>query len=158
MPEKYLNKPLPSEKKQQDFYKNLRSKVDTWADKKGGILGKLGKYVLLAPDLFYLLAKLLTDDRIDKKSKATVGAGLLYFIAPLDFLPEMLIGAGGFVDDVVVAVFVINTLLNKFPVELIEEHWTGDDELLGVIRGVANSGNQFVSKLPAGRLVKKFMK
>jgi uncharacterized membrane protein YkvA (DUF1232 family) len=158
MTNEYLSKPLPSEQEQQDFYQKLRTKVQTWLDSQSGLVGKLGKYVLFAPDLFHLLTKMMLDSRIDAKSKGMVGAGILYFFAPLDFLPEILVGPGGFADDVVVAVFIVNTLLNKFPAEIIEEHWAGDEELLSVVRGISDSGNKFVSKLPAGRLVKRFMK
>jgi len=158
MTNEYLKKPLPSEEEQQDFYKKLRSSIQNWLDNRSPLVGKIGKYALFAPDLFHLLTRLMLDGRIDAKSKGAVGAGILYFIAPIDFLPEILVGPGGFLDDVVVAVFVINTLLNKFPIEIIEEHWAGDAELLSVVRGISNSSNKYVSRLPAGRLVKRFMK
>ncbi|MGI2326957.1 YkvA family protein [Planococcus sp. YIM B11945] len=157
MANEYLAKPLPSQQEQQDFYQKLRHKVQKWFDNKGSV-GKIGKYVLFAPDLFHLLTKMMLDSRIDAKSKGLVGAGILYYIAPLDFLPEIIVGPGGFADDVVVAVFIINTLLNKFPAEIIEEHWAGDEELLSVVRGISSSGSKFASKLPAGRLVKRFLK
>ncbi len=158
MAEEYLKKPMPSEAKQQDFYQKLRSKVQKWADGKSGLVGTVSGYVLFAPDLFHLLTRMMLDNRIDSKSKAAVGAGIMYFIAPIDFLPEILVGPGGFLDDVVVAVFVINTILNKFPAEVITEHWTGDEDLLKLVKKVSNSGNKYVSKLPAGRLVKRFTK
>ncbi|MCJ1907467.1 YkvA family protein [Planococcus ruber] len=158
MTDAYLKKPLPSVDEQKDFYQQLRSRIEHWLENKSGPLSRFSKYLLFAPDLFHLLTKLMLDSRIDSKNKGMVGAGILYFIAPIDFLPEFIVGPGGFLDDVVVAVFVINTLLNKFPIEVIEEHWAGDDELLSVVRGISNSGNKFVSKLPAGRLVKRFMK
>lgn len=154
----YLKKPLPSQQEQEDFYQKLRGKIQDWLDKRPNSIGKVGQYVLFAPDFFHLLTRLMLDGRIDAKSKAAVGAGILYFIAPIDFLPEILVGPGGFLDDVVVAVFIINTLLNKFPTEVIEEHWAGDKALLTVVRGISNSGNKYISKLPAGRLVKRFMK
>lgn len=158
MAEEYLKKPMPSKAKQQDFYQKLRSKVQKWADGKSGLVGTVSGYVLFAPDLFHLLTRMMLDNRIDSKSKAAVGAGIMYFIAPIDFLPEILVGPGGFLDDVVVAVFVINTILNKFPAEVITEHWTGDEDLLKLVKKVSNSGNKYVSKLPAGRLVKRFTK
>ncbi len=158
MVEQYLKKPMPSEKKQQDFYQKLRTKIQKWADNKSGLVGSVSGYILFAPDLFHLLTRMMLDSRIDAKSKAAVGAGILYFIAPIDFLPEILIGPGGFLDDVVVAVFVINTILNKFPTEVVTEHWTGDEDLLKLIKKISNSGNKYVSKLPAGRLVKRFTK
>ncbi|MBT2571443.1 DUF1232 domain-containing protein [Planococcus sp. ISL-110] len=158
MADEYLKKPMPSKKKQEDFYYKLRKKVQNWVDSKPKIFGTVSGYVLFAPDLFHLLTRLMLDSRIDSKSKAAVGAGIMYFIAPIDFLPELLIGPAGFLDDVVVAVFVINTILNKFPAEVITEHWTGDEDLLAFIKKVSNSSNKYVSKLPAGRLVKRFMK
>ncbi|PSL41872.1 uncharacterized membrane protein YkvA (DUF1232 family) [Planomicrobium soli] len=158
MTNEYLSRPLPSQEEQQDFYQHLRAKVQNWLDNRSGVVSKIGKYILFAPDLFHLLTKMMLDSRIDAKSKGLVGAGILYFLAPMDFLPEILVGPGGFADDVVVAVFIVNTLLNKFPSEIIEEHWAGDEELLSVVRGISDSGSKFVSKLPAGRLVKRFMK
>ena len=153
-----LKKTMPSADEQQDFYQKLRDKVHNWLDSKSGKASSLSKYVFFAPDLFHLLAKMMLDGRIDGKSKSMIGAGILYFIAPIDFLPEVLVGPGGFLDDVAVAVFIVNTLLNKFPAELVKEHWAGDDDLLDVVRGISNSGSKVVSKLPAGRLVKRFMK
>ncbi len=158
MGEDYLKKPLPSSREQDDFYRKLRTRIQHWLDDRPGAVGKLGQYVLLAPDFFHLLSKLMLDSRIDATSKGKIGAGILYFFAPIDFLPELLVGPGGFLDDVVVAVFIVNTLLNKFPVEVIEEHWAGDQELLTVVRNVSNSGSKLVSKIPAGRLVNRFMK
>lgn len=158
MTNEFLKKPLPSQKEQEDFYQKLRGKIQHWLDKRPNGVGKAGQYVLFAPDFFHLLTRLMLDGRIDTKSKSSIGAGILYFIAPVDFLPEILVGPGGFLDDVVVAVFIINTLLNKFPAEVIEEHWAGNKELLSVVKSISNSGNKFVSKLPAGRLVKRFMK
>lgn len=154
----YLKKPLPSSQKQADFYQKLRRKIQKWLDTSAGGVGKLGQYVLFAPDFFHLLTRLMLDSRIDSTSKGKIGAGILYFFAPIDFIPELLLGPGGFLDDVVVAVYIINTLLNKFPAEVIEEHWAGDKELLTVVRGISNSGSKVVSKIPAGRLVKRFMK
>ena len=154
----YLKKPMPSEEKQQDFYQKLRTKVQKWVDSKPRVVGTVSGYVLFAPDLFHLLTKMMLDSRIDAKSKAAVGAGIMYFIAPIDFMPEILVGPGGFLDDVVVAVFVINTLLNKFPKEVITDHWAGDEDLLALVKKISNSGNKYVSKLPAGRLVKRFTK
>lgn len=158
MANEYLKKPLPSLEEQADFYQKLRRKIQKWLDTRAGGVGKLGRYVLFAPDFFHLLSRLMLDSRIDSTSKGKIGAGILYFFAPIDFLPELLVGPGGFLDDVVVAVYIINTLLNKFPAEVIEEHWAGDKELLSVVRGISNSGSRVVSKIPAGRLVKRFMK
>lgn len=158
MVNEYLSKPLPSEEKQLDFYQKLRVRVHNWLESKSSKLDSAGQFVLFAPDLFHLLTRLLLDSRIDNKSKAYVGAGVLYFMAPIDILPEILVGPGGFMDDVIVAVYVINTVLNRFPKEVVTEHWAGDEDLLKVLSKLANSGDRWAAKLPAGKAVKRFLK
>lgn len=156
--ENNLTSTLPNEQQQRDFYQKLRQSVDEWLDSRSGMVSKVGNYILVAPDLFHLLTKMMLDNRIDSKSKTMIGSGILYFITPLDFLPEFLTGPVGFLDDAVVAIFIVNSLLNKFSEDLVKEHWAGDEDLLEVIRRFSNSGSQLAEKVPAGRLVKRFMK
>ncbi|AQQ53499.1 YkvA family protein [Planococcus lenghuensis] len=152
-----LTQPLPSGQEQNDFYQKLREQIRHWAENKG-MASKVLPYVMLAPDMFHLMMKLAMDDRIDGKSKALVGSGILYFFLPLDFLPEFLLGPGGFLDDVVVAAFILNTILNNYPKEILEEHWAGEDDLLDTLQNLVESGNKLVSKIPAGGLAKRFLK
>lgn len=153
-----LKKPLPSEGEQRDFYQKLRYNIQNWVEGKSGKSNRFLKYVLFAPDFFHLLTKMMMDSRIDSKSKSMIGAGILYFFAPVDLLPEVLMGPAGFADDVVVAVYIVNTLLNKYPKEIIESHWAGDDNLLAVVSKLAGTGNKWASRLPAGKMVKRFLK
>ncbi|TAA72344.1 YkvA family protein [Planococcus salinarum] len=153
-----LKKPLPSEDEQRDFYQKLRYKIQKWVEGKSGKSSRLLKYVLFAPDFFHLLMRLMLDNRIDSKSKSMIGAGILYFFAPVDLLPEAIMGPAGFADDVVVAVYIVNTLLNKYPKEIIESHWAGDTSLLTVVSKLAGTGNKWASRLPAGKMVKRFLK
>jgi len=129
-----LKKELPSYKEQQDFYTKLRAKITNYVESKSTKAGKFTPYLLFAPDFFHLLIKSMLDDRIDSKSKTLIGSAILYFITPIDVLPEGLVGPGGFIDDLIVATFVINILLNKFSTEVIEEHWAGEDKLLNTMK------------------------
>ena len=153
-----LKKPLPSEGEQRDFYQKLRYNIQEWVERKSGKGSRFLKYVLFAPDFFHLLTKLMLDPRIETKSKSLIGAGILYFFAPVDLMPELIMGPAGFADDVVVAVYIVNTLLNKYPKEIIASHWAGDDNLLGVLSKLAGTSNKWVSRLPAGKMVKRFLK
>jgi uncharacterized membrane protein YkvA (DUF1232 family) len=47
--------------------------------------------------------------QLSKKSIVTIIAGLLYFVSPIDMIPDILLGFG-FVDDIAVISFVINSL------------------------------------------------
>ncbi len=153
-----LKKELPTYEEQKDFYIKLRSKITKYVDSKSGKAGKFTPYLLFAPDLFHLLVKSMFDDRLDAKSKTLIGSGILYFIAPVDILPEGLIGPGGFIDDIIVATFVVNMLINKFSPEVIEENWAGDEKLLNVLKKVSETSDTMLGKLPARSLLGRFMK
>lgn len=153
-----LKKELPSYEEQHDFYTKLRSKITDYVDSKSGKAGKFTPYILFAPDLFHLLVKSMFDDRLDAKSKTLIGSGILYFITPLDILPEGLVGPGGFIDDIIVASFVVNMLLNKFSPEVIEEHWAGNEKLLNVLKKVSETSDSLLGKLPTRSLLGRFLK
>lgn len=153
-----LKKELPSYEEQQDFYTKLRAKITEYVDSKSNKLGKFTPYLLFAPDFFHLLIKSMLDDRIDTKSKTLIGSGILYFITPIDILPEGLIGPGGFIDDIIVATFIVNILLNKFSPEIVEEHWAGEEKLLDTMKKVSETSDSLIGKLPARSLLGRFIK
>lgn len=153
-----LKKELPPYEEQQDFYMKLRSKITDYAESKAGKTSKFAPYILFAPDLFHLLIKAMLDSRIDAKYKTLIGSGILYFISPIDVLPEGLIGPGGFIDDIIVATYVINLLLNKFSPEIIEEHWAGDEKLLSTLKKISKTSDTVVGKLPTKSLLGRFIK
>lgn len=153
-----LKKELPTSEKQQDFYVQLRGKITDFLESKTGSASRFAPYLLFAPDLFHLLTKSMLDKRIDGKSKALIGSGILYFIAPVDFIPEGLIGPGGFMDDIIVATYVVNLLLNKFSPEILEEHWVGDQKLFDSLKKISETSDGVLGKLPARSLLGRFIK
>ncbi|MDM5248336.1 hypothetical protein [Lysinibacillus sp. G4S2] len=50
---------IPSEQEQQDFYKKLRAKLESFLTSKSGKKSKFTQYLMFVPDLFHLLIKLL---------------------------------------------------------------------------------------------------
>lgn len=141
---------------QLDFYERLRKSITSYFQTKG--MTKVSSYLLFAPDIFHLMVKSLADPRIDFKSKAILGSGIAYFLAPVDFLPELLTGPGGFVDDLVIATFVLNMLVNRLSPEVLEDHWAGDDTLLATLKRLSASGESILGKFPTKSLIGQFMK
>ena len=148
---------IPNEKEQLDFYNTLRAKLVHFLDSKKGKRSKFTQYLLFAPDLFHLLVKTMTDANVDKKSKALIGGGIAYFMLPIDLLPEGLIGFGGFMDDIVIATIIINTLINKLGPEVLDKYWSGDEQLLTVLQKVSETSDGIVSKLPIKSVLAKIM-
>jgi uncharacterized membrane protein YkvA (DUF1232 family) len=118
-----------------DFYQTLRRRVAAWLEKHGKGF-RHAQILLVAPDLFHLLCKLIMDKRVPGAQKARLAAAVVYFVSPLDFMPEGLLGPVGYLDDVAVAAYVISGLLNAGHGALAKEHWAGEGDLLSVIQQV----------------------
>ncbi len=116
------------------FYARLRKGVEAWAARHVG--SGAAALLLAAPDLFVLLARLARDPRVSGADKAKLGATLVYFLSPVDLIPEALLGPFGYVDDVALAAFVLNHLVNRLDASLIEEHWPGRERVRVVLQRV----------------------
>ena len=127
-----------------DFYRTLRDKV-------AGYSGAYADYVLLVPDLFLLISRLMLDPRIDGKHKLYLGAALAYAISPIDLISERRFGPLGYLDDLVVIVAALNMLFKEVDRTIILEHWSGKEDLLATVERVLAQADQLIGK---GRLDK----
>ncbi|NUU95103.1 hypothetical protein XO10_02180 [Marinitoga sp. 1135] len=110
------------------FYKKLRNKIKKWAGKNKD--NKILEYILLAPDLFYFFLTVLKDKDVYVDYKLKITGYLAYFISPIDIMPEMVLGPAGYLDDVLMGLLFLRTLLKELPYEYVEEKWPGDKEVL----------------------------
>lgn len=133
-------------KKANDFYEQLREKITKWAEEKGGAKGRnVAEILLLAPDLFILLVRLVQDPRTPTRQKALLGVGIAYFISPIDFMPEAILGPIGYLDDIVLSVFVINQILNSDR-QLVLENWSGRGDVLTIVQDVTAKAEDLVGR------------
>ena len=133
---------------QQDFYKKLRRDVKIWIGKHLDTESRWSEYVLVAPDLFHLLCKLSADKDVPSNKKMKLLAGIAYFISPIDLLPEMFLGAVGYLDDIAVAAYILNDLVNEVDPQIIRKHWAGEQDVLDLIKTIlANADSMIGSKL-----------
>ena len=139
------------------FYDRMRTGIRSYLEKKGTAAGTAGEYLLLAPDVFVLLWRLINDKRVNAKNKVMLGSGLAYYFFPLDIIPEGFIGPLGYIDDLVFAVYLLNKLLSDTDAEVLREHWSGRDDILDTIRNVLNAADKLVGSDILGKL-KKTMK
>ena len=118
-----------------DFYQSLRKRIGAWLERHGKGF-RHAQLLLVAPDLFHLMCKLIMDARVPPAQKARLAAAVVYFVSPLDFMPEGLLGPIGYLDDVAVAAYTLSSLINAGHGELAKEHWAGEGDLLAVIQQV----------------------
>lgn len=139
------------------FYDRMRERIRHYLEKKGSTVGTAGEYLLLAPDVFVLLWRLVNDSRVSSKHKVMLGSGLAYYLFPLDIIPEGFLGPIGYLDDLVFAVYLLNTLLTDTDVEILREHWSGGTDVLETIRKVLAAADNLVGTEILGKF-KKTMK
>ncbi len=125
---------------EHDFYQKLRTDIRKWLQTKTGKSSKWSEYVLLAPDLFHLLAKLALDKEVPASEKAKIAGALAYFISPIDLIPEALFGPIGYLDDVALAAYVINSVMKNCDHSIVIRHWAGEQDVLELVRQIVDVG------------------
>lgn len=144
--------PPPSRQTREDFYQKIRRQVRAWAESQGAASHRYAELILVAPDVFHLLCKLVTDDRVPAKEKAKLGLVIAYFISPFDLLPEAVLGPIGLADDVALAAMVLQGLVESVGEDVLRDHWAGEEPVLTLLRRVlavvdARMGSGLVRKL-----------
>ncbi|MDX1622600.1 MAG: YkvA family protein [Gemmatimonadota bacterium] len=105
----------------------------------------LRELALFLPNFVLLLKRLMGDSRVPSKSKVVLGGTLLYLVSPIDVIPDFVPGLGQ-LDDVVLAVLALHSILNRVDEEIVLEHWDGDEALILLVR----QGVSAVSRLLPG--------
>lgn len=128
-------KPLPPPGEQpRGLYDQLRARFIKWAKPKGAATSAGAEALLVLPDFLRLLSGLAVDPEVPPAQKAKVAIALLYLASPLDFLPEAIFGPFACLDDVIVAVVVLNNLLNHVEPHVLERHWKGEGDAIRLIQ------------------------
>lgn len=104
---------------------------------------KLKEYALLVPRLVKLLWRLTRDPRVPARSKATLVLLMGYIVSPVDLIPDFLPGIGQ-LDELVIAAFALDQMLNRVPAEVVREHWEGDKDILEIVQEVLDISTAFV--------------
>jgi uncharacterized membrane protein YkvA (DUF1232 family) len=144
---------LADDEVRQRYYDRLRERIHS-AIAKGRFTEKIADLLLLVPDTFMLLWRLMNDARVNGKDKVLLGTGLAYYIFPFDIVPEAILGPIGYLDDLVFGVYVLNKLLVGTDVEVLREHWSGREDILVSIQKVFNAADN----LMAGDVIDKLKK
>ena len=139
-----------------DFYRRLRKKVMGWLESESGRQSKWREYIVLAPDIFYFLCRLMTDKDVPAEDRAKIGTVIAYFILPIDLLPEAFLGVFGYADDVVLAAYVLNKITNSVAPEIIKKHWPGDGDILEQIRHIIKIADDMIGNGLWSKIKKRF--
>jgi uncharacterized membrane protein YkvA (DUF1232 family) len=91
-----------------------------------------------------LLVRLGRDRRVSQANRVRLAAAAAYFVNPLDFIPELLLGPAGLVDDIAVAALVLHRVFEDTNPAVVRENWEGDGDLLDLVRQVLAAADSMV--------------
>ncbi len=132
------------DEQKKDFYQKLRTDTKKWLEDRNASENKWTEYILLAPDLFHLLTKLTLDPDVPASKKVKIAGIIAYFISPLDFLPEMLLGPIGYLDDIALTAYILNDIINEVDPKIIQRNWAGDRDILNLVKTIVANANNMI--------------
>jgi uncharacterized membrane protein YkvA (DUF1232 family) len=103
----------------------------------------LREIALFLPNFLILLKRLVGDPRVPRKSKLILGATIVYLVSPIDVVPDFLPGVGQ-LDDVIVALLALHSILNRVDGEVVVEHWPGNENVIRMVRAGLSAVAQLV--------------
>lgn len=146
-----------SKRRKTRFYTRTRARIDDWL-KRHRVRETVRTYLLLLPDLFALLERLLLDPRISLSLKWQFLVVLVYVLSPIDLVPDILLPSG-LVDDTVAIAFILSRfarMMGEAGEDVLREHWEGQGEVLAHVRQLVTKADQVISKRVVGPLRKLF--
>ena len=159
--EKILHAPTEASAAKGDrggrFYDRIRASIEHSISTPGERSEKTAGFLLLVPDVFILLWRLVTDGRVNGKDKVLIGSAIAYFIFPFDIIPEGLVGPMGYLDDLVFGAFVLHKVLDDTDAGVLRSHWSGSEDVLASIKRVLDAADTLVSSTVMTK-IRKMMK
>ncbi|MGN0144535.1 MAG: YkvA family protein [Clostridium sp.] len=114
----------------EDNYSKGRKKLENKLPDK---VKSYKDYLFILPDIVTLIYRLLKDKRVPIKTKLIMSAAIGYMMVPSDIIPDKIPFIGA-IDDIGVAFFVLNKIMNDVPINIILENWEGKNDILLVIK------------------------
>ncbi len=133
-----------------DYYVRWRTRLQEWLSGRE-VPPKLAGLILLLPDFVHLLVKLTMDSRVPLREKLIIGGAIAYFVLPVDVMAEVALGPIGFLDDILLALFVVDRVINRIDPAVVREHWAGEGDILEVVQDATSAIQDLMGRKFAGR-------
>jgi uncharacterized membrane protein YkvA (DUF1232 family) len=112
---------------------------------KRELRGRMGSFLMFLPNMAKLLGRLLSDDGVPTSEKALFVAAIVYFISPVDLIPDIFPFIGQ-VDDIYVMALTLLRLVNRTDERVVREHWSGGGDIVALADSVASIAPMLLPK------------
>lgn len=113
--------------------------------KRGRMKSLMREAIMFIPNLVKLMLALLRDRRVSSSDKAILAGTILYVIAPIDILPDI-IPFIGLIDDSYLVAIALLRLLNRADRTVVMDHWSGDRDIKELVSSISRVAEYFLPK------------
>lgn len=125
------------------YYDRLRSAIDGWIDRHTGPgYETLRQILFLIPDVFVLSLRLAQDGRVSLVNRLKLWGLAVYILAPVDINLDFILPFGP-LDDLTLALIVLNSVMRDTPRHILQEHWPGDEKVMDKLEALTGAVRAF---------------
>src|SRR5215204_4116207 len=107
--------------------------------------GRMGNFLMFLPNMARLLGRLLKDTRVPTAEKALFVAAIVYFVMPVDLIPDIFPFIGQ-VDDIYVIALTLLRLVNRTDERVVRQHWSGGGDIVALADSIASIAPSLLPK------------
>ena len=104
--------------------------------RKSELKSRMNNFLMFLPNLVKLLLRLLRDTRVPTAEKALFLAAIVYFISPIDLIPDVFPFIGQ-VDDIYLIALTLLRLINRSGDQVVRENWSGGGDIVSLADSIA---------------------
>jgi uncharacterized membrane protein YkvA (DUF1232 family) len=104
---------------------------------KRELRGRMSNFLMFLPNMARLLGRLLRDARVPTAEKALFVAAILYFVMPVDLIPDIFPFIGQ-VDDIYVIALTLLRLVNRTDERVVRQHWSGGGDIVALADSIVS--------------------
>ncbi len=124
---------------QERYYDSLRARIDSWLRRHAGPRYEAYRQALfLVPDIFALVFRLARDRRVRLLDRLKLWGLVAYILAPVDLNIDFILPLGP-LDDLTLAIVVLDSVFAGTPDYILREHWSGNGDAIDVLRGLTGA-------------------
>ena len=133
--------------KVKDYYSTGRNYIEEKIPQK---IKTYSDYLFIVPDMAALLYRLLKDKRVSLKTKLIISGAIAYTAFPTDIISDRIPFIGK-VDEIAVAFFALERIIDDVPMLIILENWEGKNDFVFVMKKIV----EYVVNFTGARNVEK---
>jgi len=130
-------------------YEAMRGRIGDWLRRHTGPRYEVLRQVLfLVPDVFTLVFRLARDSRVSLANRLKLWGLMVYILSPIDVNIDFILPFGP-LDDLALALVVLDSVLRETPDDILQDNWPGDEDAIDKLRGLTSI--LWAIKRPHGR-------